>query len=230
MTLSLILSGIIAPAIFWIAYLYYKDRFKPEPLFHIGLTYILGFISAYVCLKSYGLLSMIGLPEDSSVIMENNRLIYFGYCLGLVGLLEEFIKFLPFLFIIFCFKSFDEKIDGIIYASVIALGFASYENLYYLVYLDGFELFGRAVASPLTHTIFSSIWGYTIGVAKLSGRSLFKASLKGLGLSALFHGIFDFFTTSPYLRVPAAIVILIIWIWRIRTIEKLHKIGGEIES
>ena len=68
MTLSLILSGIIAPAIFWIAYLYYKDRFKPEPLFHIGLTYILGFISAYVCLKSYGLLSMIGLPEDSSVI------------------------------------------------------------------------------------------------------------------------------------------------------------------
>lgn len=223
MTLSLILSGIIAPAIFWLLYFYYKDRFQPEPILHIGITYILGFVSAYICFKSYSLLPLIGIPEDPSIIMDNNRLLFFWYCLGPVGLLEECIKFLPFLFIIFYFKSFDEEIDGIIYASVIALGFASYENLHYLVYLQGFELFGRAIASPLTHTIFSSIWGYMVGVAKLSRRPLFNASLIGLGISAIFHGIFDFFTTSPFLRVLAAVVILIIWIWRIRTIDRLHK-------
>jgi len=223
MTIYLILSAIIAPAIFWILYFYYKDRFQPEPIFLISLTFILGFASAFICYKSYGLLTLVGIPEDFSVIMEKDRLLFLGYCLGIVGFIEELAKFLPFLFIISYIKSFDEKIDGIIYASVIALGFASYENLQYLVYMQGFGLFGRAIASPLTHTIFSSIWGYEVGKAKLANHSLFKISIKSITISALFHGIFDFFTTSPYLRVPAAAIILLIWIWRIRTIEKLHK-------
>jgi RsiW-degrading membrane proteinase PrsW (M82 family) len=223
MTIYLILSAIIAPAIFWILYLYYKDRFQPEPIFLISFTFILGFASAFICYKSYGLLALVGVPEDFSIIMEKDRLLFLGYCLGIVGFIEELAKFLPFLFIIYYIKLFDEKIDGIIYASVIALGFASYENLQYLAYMQGFELFGRAIVSPLTHTIFSSIWGYEVGKAKLAHHSIFKISIKSITISALFHGMFDFFTTSPYLRVPAAAIILLIWIWRIRTIEKLHK-------
>lgn len=223
MTPLLILSGIIAPAILWIVYYYYKDRLKPEPLLYIGLTFILGFAAGYVCFKSYGLLPLIGLPEDPSIIMDQHRLQFFFYCLGPVGLLEEFIKYLPFLFIIFVFKSFDEKVDGIIYASVIALGFASYENLHYLAYLGGFELIGRAAASPLTHSIFSSIWGYMVGAAKLSHRSVFKASVIGLVISAVLHGIFDFLTTSTTLRLASAVVILGIWIWRLRKIDILGK-------
>jgi RsiW-degrading membrane proteinase PrsW (M82 family) len=154
MTFTLIAAGIIAPALFWIGYFYYKDRFQPEPLHYIGLTYIFGFAAAYLCYKSYGLLPLLGLPVDPSLIMENNRTLFLVYSLGPVGVLEELFKFLPFL-VVLRFKVFDEKIDGIIYASVIALGFASFENLHYLVYLDGFELIGRAIASPLTHTIFS---------------------------------------------------------------------------
>jgi RsiW-degrading membrane proteinase PrsW (M82 family) len=137
--------------------------------------------------------------------------------------LEEFFKFLPFLVIIATFKCFDEKIDGIIYASVIALGFASYENMGYLVYLSGFELFGRAFASPLTHTIFSSIWGYAVGNAYIHKKSILKASLTGVLLAAFLHGIFNFFTTSFVLRIFSALVILIVWIWRIRIMEKLSK-------
>ncbi|NIM12848.1 MAG: PrsW family intramembrane metalloprotease [Candidatus Aminicenantes bacterium] len=222
MTFTLIAAGIVAPALFWIGYFYYKDRFQPEPLLYIGLTYIFGFAAAYLCYKSYGLLPLLGLPADASLIMETNRLVFLGYSIGAVGVLEEFFKFLPFL-VVLRFKAFDEKIDGIIYASVIALGFASFENLYYLVYLDGFELIGRAIASPLTHTIFSSIWGYTVGVAYLSKQSPGKAALKGLIIASLLHGIFDFLTTSPTLRLLSAFFILAIWIWRIRVIEGLHK-------
>jgi len=106
---------------------------------------------------------------------------------------------------------------------MIALGFASFENLYYLVYMEGLELFGRAFASPLTHTIFASIWGYTIGSARIENKSLLKALFIGLPMAAFFHGIFNFFTTSPALRVAAAVTILIIWIWRIRVLEKPGK-------
>jgi len=221
MTITLILSGIIAPALLWIGYFYYKDRLKPEPLINTGIVYMMGFAAAHLCYKSFTLLPYIGLPEDPSIIMEQKRLLFLLYCLGPVGILEELFKFLPFILIVIKFKSFDEKIDGIIYASIIALGFASYENLHYLVYLDGFNQFGRAIASPLTHTIFASIWGYFIGIAHIKGNSLWVASFKGLFLSAFFHGIFDFLTTSATLRVFSALVILVIWLWIIRKMERL---------
>jgi RsiW-degrading membrane proteinase PrsW (M82 family) len=220
MTIWLIISGIIAPALFWIGYLYYKDRYQPEPLIAIGSTYIFGFIMAFVCSNLYTLLPLIKIPTDPSYLMENNRILFFIYAVGVVGVLEELCKFIPFLLIIYTFKKFDEKIDGIIYASLIALGFASYENLLYLPYLDGFELFGRAVASPLTHTIFSSLWGYRVGVAKLEKKSIFKASINGLLLAIFLHGLFDFLTTAATLRIFSALLILIIWVWRIIIIEK----------
>lgn len=220
MTVWIILSGIIAPAVFWSGYLYYKDRFQPEPIRNLGITYILGLIAAYACMKFYGLLPLVGIPDDPSALMETQSLEYFFYSLGVIGLVEELFKFLPFLFIILRLKAFDEMIDGIVYASTIALGFASFENIYYLKYLEGFELFGRAFASPLTHTIFSSIWGYTVGKARIHGKSLFKASLIGLSIAALVHGVFDFLTISSTLRIASSLIVLIIWIWRIRVMER----------
>ena len=141
MTIWLLISGIIAPALFWIGYFYYKDRYQPEPLISVGTAYILGFVMAFICSFLYTLLPLIKIPADPSYLMENNRILFFIYAVGVVGVLEELCKFAPFLFIIYKFKKFDEKIDGIIYASIIALGFASYENLAYLSYLEGFELF-----------------------------------------------------------------------------------------
>ena len=121
------------------------------------------------------------------------------------------------------FRAFDEQIDGIIYASMIALGFASYENIHYLAYMDGPELLGRAFASPLTHTIFSSIWGFTVGKARLERKSLLWPTIMGIGLAALFHGMFNFLTTSSVLRIGSSLLILAIWIWRIRLTEKLSQ-------
>jgi len=220
MTVWIILSGIIAPAVFWSGYLYYKDRFQPEPIRNLGITYILGLLAAYACMKFYGLLPLVGIPDDPSALMETQSLEYFFYSLGVIGLVEELFIFLPFLFIILRLKAFDETIDGIVYASSIALGFASFENIYYLKYLEGFELFGRAFASPLTHTIFSSIWGYTVGKARIEGKSLLKASLIGISIAALVHGVFDFLTISSTLRIAASLIVLTIWIWRIRVMER----------
>ena len=119
------------------------------------------------------------------------------------------------------FVSWEPRIDGIIYASAVALGFASFENLEYLSYMSGLELFGRAISTPLTHTIFSSIWGYSIGQAKIKHKPLLKPAFIGLLLASIIHGIFNYFTFTPSLRIISALVILIIWVWRIRLIEKI---------
>ncbi len=224
MSIWIILSGIIAPALFWLGYLYFKDRIQPEPFQTTGITYILGIFSAIIVIQIFKVLPLVGIPEDPSALMETNRLKFLFYSISITGFIEEFCKFVLFFFIVLRFKFFDEEIDGIIYASIIALGFASYENARYLVYMEGLELFGRAFASPLTHAIFSSIWGYTVGIAWLESRSVLKASVLGIALASICHGLFNFLTTSPALRVGASILILIIWIWQIRLIERLrHK-------
>jgi RsiW-degrading membrane proteinase PrsW (M82 family) len=222
MSIWIILSGIIAPAIFWLGYLYFKDRAQPEPFRTTGITYILGIFSAILAIQIFKVLPLLGIPEDPSAFMDTNRLKFLLYSIAFTGIIEEFCKFLPFFIIVLRFKFFDEEIDGIIYASIIALGFTSYENSRYLIYMDGLELFGRAFASPLTHAIFSSIWGYTVGLAWLESRSILKASILGIGISALSHGLFNFLTTSSALRVGASILILIIWVWQIRLIERLR--------
>lgn len=226
MSIWIILSGIIAPAIFWLGYLYFKDRVQPEPFLTTGMTYILGIFSAILAIQIFKVLPKLGIPEDPSALMETNRLKFLLYSIALTGFIEELCKFLPFFVIVLRFRFFDEEIDGIIYASIIALGFASYENSRYLVYMNGLELFGRAFASPLTHAIFSSIWGYAIGVAWLGSRSVLKASILGIALAALCHGLFNFMTTSSVLGAGASILVLIIWVWQIRLIERIRARSG----
>lgn len=220
MSVWIILSGIAAPALFWIGYFIYKDRFKPEPLLRIGAAYLLGLAAAAACVYALRALPLFGLPYDPSALMESDRLGFLFYSVGITGLAEELFKFLPFLVFVIRFPSFDEKTDGILYACFIALGFASLENILILPHLEGFDLVGRAIASPLTHTIFSSIWGYAVGMAHISGRPLLRPALIGLFLAALCHGLFNFLTTSVVLHVFSALLILGVWIWRICFLER----------
>jgi RsiW-degrading membrane proteinase PrsW (M82 family) len=57
------------------------------------------------------------------------------------------------------------------------------------------------IASPLTHTIFSSIWGYKIGIAKILRQPLFLPAVSGLILASFAHGLFDFLNLTTVLRI-----------------------------
>jgi len=223
MTVFIFIAGIIAPAIFWILYLCYKDRYAPEPFIKIGLSYLLGIVAAFVCYNFYELLAPLGLPADPTILMETKPLLFLAYCLGYVGLIEELFKMLPFLLVVMRFKAFDEELDGIIYASLIALGFASFENFHYLAVMEGWPLMGRAIASPLTHTVFASIWGYALSRSRFHSRSPIKTGITGFLLAAIFHGLFDFLTLTPGLRLASAATLLAIWVWQLRVIEKIQK-------
>ena len=218
----ILISYIMAPACFWLAYFYYKDRYQPEPFRNIVLVFFLGGGTAFFCLGFFTLIAPFGIHFDHGSLSQGSPLQFLLYSIFINGYVEEFFKFIPFLLVVLRFKSFEENTDGIIYASTIALGFASFENIGYLPHLQGLELFGRAFASPLTHTIFSSIWGYHIGKAHLEGRSLWKTGLLALSAAALCHGLFNFLTTSASLRILSSLLILGVWIWRIRVLEKYY--------
>lgn len=220
---------IVMPAIFWAGYHYYKDRHMPEPIGNLVLCFGLGILSFYLGKLMYMGLDLLGLRFDAFALAESSRAGLLAYSVLAIGGIEEFAKLLPFLIVALRFKAFDEPLDGIIYAAFIALGFATVENIQYLQYVTGLEMLGRGFASPLVHIMFASIWAYYIGLAFLHQQRLAIVVLKYLGLAALMHGIYDFIVIAlPVAALPSsALLILAIWLWRMRLIRDLHRKTSE---
>ena len=131
---------------------------------------------------------------------------------------------LPFLLLL-KIPEFDEPIDGIIYASFVALGYAAVENVMYLEYLTPVEAAARGFAGPVVHMLFASIWGYRVGCAHLRGEPLIPAMVGSLLLASSLHGLYDFFVLQQALNaLPiAALLILSVWIWRLRLLRGLQQ-------
>jgi RsiW-degrading membrane proteinase PrsW (M82 family) len=227
MTILKLAAAVLLPAAFWIGYFHYKDRLRPEPALNLVLSYALGFASGLACFAFYGVLAKAGIAADlPDLLVRTTPLQFFSYSVVFIGLVEELFKFIPFILAVARFKAFDEPIDGIVYAAALAVGFAGFENLGYLRHLEGLAFWGRAVASPLTHTVFSSVWGYAVARAILRRRSVVFASIAGLALAGLAHGLFDYLTYSPSLRILSAFLILAIWAWGILKLEKKPEAAG----
>ncbi len=231
MTLWIWLAVVVAPAALWAAYHYFKDRHRPEPLRNLVLAFALGIGAAILSTWGYQALDLIGLRYDAYELAVTNRVGLFLYSILAIGVIEETAKFLPFWLVILRLAHFDEPIDGIVYASLIAVGFASYENGHYLQFLSTQEALARGLSAPLVHAMFASIWGYICGRARLRGEPLLPAALLGLALAALAHGLYDFITIGlpAWVRPVSALLILGVWIWRMRLIRRLQRAhrGGE---
>jgi protease PrsW len=224
MSFSLFLLPIVLPVFFWVCYHLFKDRHLPEPSAHLLLAFVLGVAASYLALYLYIALGWFGLRFDAFLLAETNLPGLFAYSVLAIGVVEELSKMLPFLLVVLYFKEFDEPIDGIIYGSYIALGFAAVENIGYVRFAPTLEALARGFAGPVVHMVFASIWGYYIGRAYLCGRSLFPAILGSLAFTAFLHGIYDFLVISmrPMWLPVAAVLIAGGWIWRLRLIEDLH--------
>ena len=219
------LLPVVAPVIFWAAYHYYKDRHLPEPIGNLILSFLLGIASFYVGIAMYRGLDLIGLRFDAYSLAESNRLGLFVYSILVIGVIEELAKFLPFIPVVLRFKAFDEPLDGIIYASFIALGFATVENIQYLQFLEAPEAIARGFAAPLVHIIFVSIWAFHTGVAHLKGKNVLATGLAWLAVAALLHGSYDFLVIAmPLSALPAAaLLVLAVWLWRMHLIRELTR-------
>lgn len=191
-----------APGLFWLRYFYRKDQLEPEPKRMIFRMFIVGLLIFFPA-------ALIERPFA-----------HFGYGLVLViaPVVEELCKFLAVQQLVYKNREFDEPMDGIVYAASVALGFASLENLGYLiealnsgVFVSTYVL--RAILSVPGHVLFSSLWGYTLGLAKFAPvKFRRKIIIQGLISSILVHGIFNFFASVSAIFVVGMLgFIFILW-------------------
>jgi RsiW-degrading membrane proteinase PrsW (M82 family) len=210
---------------FWAAYHYYKDRALPEPPRNLLLCFVLGVIAAALSKAMYVGLGPLGLRFDASALAAESGPGLFAYAMLAIGPIEELAKMIPFILVVIRLEAFDEPLDGIVYASFIALGYAGVENYFYLDYLTTTEALARGFASPVIHIVFASIWAYWITRARLNGRSVIWPACIGFLLAAGLHGLYDNMVLRyPVAALPiAATLIASIWIWRLRLMQGMHE-------
>ena len=165
------------PAMFYLLPLVWLDRYDPEPLWLLALAFTWGALVSVIV--SFVINTLFG--------------VFFGSTLGAIisaPIIEEGSKGFGLILILLLFRrEFDDILDGIVYAGVIALGFATVENVLY--YGRGIATGGsgelvllfiiRGIFSPFAHVTFTSMTGIGCGISRESHKTWVKLLLPLLG-------------------------------------------------
>jgi RsiW-degrading membrane proteinase PrsW (M82 family) len=179
----------LAPGIAICLFIFYKDIYNREPKLNLIISFFLGcaaIIPAVIFEDKFSFTS------DGTV----TGVAIFSF--AIVAFSEEFSKFLGLRLYAYNMKSFDEPLDGIVYSVMVGMGFATLENLLYVLkYAEigqGLEVgIKRMFLSVPAHGTFAVVMGYFVGKAKFDSKNSFWLMMAGLLAAIFFHGSFDFF-------------------------------------
>ncbi len=198
MNIPVVVVLALAPSLFWFWFFARQDK-RPEP--------------ARVLLRVFFWGVMMVIP---ATVLENSIETFFGstVLVVLTGLIEEGFKFLAASSIA-KHKNFDEPIDGLIYSTAAALGFATLENLAYMLRSDPSLILVRGPITTLGHILFSLTWGYAMSLRRF--RNAHNVLRRGWLLGALLHTIFNAIVLSygivgiEWLLLPFAGIMVVMW-------------------
>ena len=185
-------AAAIIPSLFLVWYISKADKY-PEPTHMLWKTFLGGIIIVAPVLA-------IALPFNYAI--ENSPLVQFPIAHGFASAFltaaipEEVIKFL--VIALFCAKSvdFDEPMDGIVYGAVASLGFATFENVLYVLG-GGLPLaIARGLTAVPAHASFGVVMGYFYARAHFSDKKI-PLFLAAYFIPTLLHGLYDAFIFAP---------------------------------
>lgn len=179
----------LLPCVLWLWYFASRSRYKKLSGRVLGLTFLFGALVTIpaLALNQIGKLSLSGILGDSHV----TQLLLFVL---IVGPVEEGLKLLAVHFYAYRRPEFDEALDGVIYGSAAALGFAAIENVVYLAQNDPMLVLLRGPLSNPGHALFSAIWGMSLSRAKAKPNlfsARFPTIVQGWLYASLLHSLFD---------------------------------------
>lgn len=180
----------LAPGIAICLYVFYKDIYNKEPVMNLLMSFLFG------CLAIIPALFIESAFTDYAIDGSVGGVAVFSYIV--VAGSEEGSKFLGLRFYSFRQKSFDEPLDGIVYSVMVSMGFATLENIFYVL---KFAQAGRGLEVGLTrmflsvpaHATFGVLMGYFAGKARFDKQRSALILFTGFLLAVFFHGTFDFF-------------------------------------
>ena len=198
--LGMAFLGGIVPSLLWLWSWLREDKKHPEPKGILAVVFIMGTVGVICVLPLQKLIqSQIGSNELQLVLWAS---------------VEEIMKYLAVIVVLYRTKYIDHAIDWPIYLITAALGFAALENALFLVkplsmgantvgLLTG-EL--RFLGSTLLHSISSGILGIALGLSLyMEGLKRYFYVFIGFLFAIALHSIFNFFIIrnggSDFLKV-----------------------------
>ncbi|HEX2910215.1 MAG TPA: PrsW family intramembrane metalloprotease [Chloroflexia bacterium] len=186
----------LAFGLFWMWWYYRQDVYDKEPKRFVALIFVLSMpLSVLAGLLEYILDQSLNHVTESGDFLASS-LFYFG----VVAVLEELAKFFVVFTVAYPNKAFNEPVDGIIYAAAAALGFATFENAFYVLDKGPLVLLLRGPFSTLGHVLFSALWGASLGLARQEVSRRKKVQKVGTGLlqAILAHGAYNSLIAMSY--------------------------------
>ncbi|GIV37141.1 MAG: protease PrsW [Cyclobacteriaceae bacterium] len=219
MSLLILLALAFAPGLAIALYIYLKDHHEREPFGLLMTSFIYGGVSTLVTL-------FISWPMDLIFVLRDDSLSdQFTNAFFKVALVEEFSKFIFIRFILYYNKNFNEPFDGIVYATMVGMGFATLENILYVFQYGIPTGILRMFTAVPAHGCFAVLMGYYLGKARFTHRHEWAYSLFALLVATAFHGAYDYFWFISF--VPGiwlgAVLSLIIAVVLSRRAIRLHQ-------
>jgi RsiW-degrading membrane proteinase PrsW (M82 family) len=179
----------LAPSIAICIFIYWQDKFEKEPRRLLLTSFLLGMFSVIPTLLLSAVGQGLGFKPFSNDIVWS-----LISCIIGIGLVEEYCKYFFVRFHAYRNSAFNEPFDGITYSVMVAMGFATVENILYV--MEGGETVAwlRMFTAVPSHATDGVFLGFFLGIQKVFGKSYF--GLIGLALTAIAHGLYDFFVMN----------------------------------
>jgi RsiW-degrading membrane proteinase PrsW (M82 family)/ribosomal protein S18 acetylase RimI-like enzyme len=183
-----LLALAIAPGLAICLFIFHRDAYNREPKRNLLFSFFLGACSIITAIIIEGLLKNLPAKTISGTAVS---------AFLVVALTEELGKFIVLRYYAYTRKSFDEPLDGIVYGVMISMGFATLENVLYVVkYAElgqGYQIaLLRMFTAVPAHATFGVLMGYYVGKAKFDAVNRNRLLLTGLFWAVLFHGAYDY--------------------------------------
>jgi RsiW-degrading membrane proteinase PrsW (M82 family) len=191
----------IAPGLFWLWLFVRLDRVRPAPRRLIALTFLWGTVSVIPA----AIIETFAIGEEALEVGTSLSAVALAM-FAVVGPVEELSKFAAVRFSVFRSLYFDEPMDGLVYSAAASLGFASLENLIYVLNFGPEVMLGRAPLSTLAHLVFGNLWGYGLALHQRSGRMSPAPLLLTLLAAASLHASFNVAIFSGWPLISVVLV------------------------
>lgn len=183
-----LLAIAIAPGIAICLFIYLKDKYNREPLGLMIVSFILGMVAIIPAF-----ILQVGLTKPVERLMGEGIYYVAVFTYLIVALSEEGSKFLALRYIPYRHKCFDDPFDGIVYAVMVSMGFATLENIGYVMQHGLGTGLLRMFLSVPAHATFGVLMGYHTGLAKFDPANRRKHIVLAFCWPVFFHGTFDLF-------------------------------------
>jgi len=224
-----LLALAIAPGFVICLFIYLKDKYNKEPLGLMLLSFFMGLLSTIPAV-----VIQVAFTKPVEQILGEGVIYIAVLTFIVIALSEEGSKYLAIRFVPYRRKAFDDPFDGIVYAVMVGMGFATLENIGYVMQHGFGTGILRMFLSVPAHGTFAVLMGYHMGLAKFDPVNRKKYMMLAIFWPVVFHGAFDFFlfVGSTWLHFGGSVISFIVavrlslkLIRRKQEISRNHSLG-----